>query len=263
MKYFVFSDVHGCIKELKQSLINAHYDSSNPNHYLVFLGDAFDHNKNGHYEMFKFLYENIINGKLKWIMGNHELYLLNNFKDMSVGKFTLDTVRDIAYGFDNSSINYSDNDCLKVLKEHKVDEFIKNNCVHYFETKRYIFTHGFIPYNKIKNEYDPNWRDAEDCRWNSSCSANGMKIVHNGLSVPNKILVCGHIGAYYGYILNTYPNINVDSDEFKKLARKMMKESNTNSEPFKIYYGNGVIGIDGRSYDTHNVNVLVVEDDEI
>ena len=103
MKYFVFSDVHGCIKELKQSLINAHYDSSNPNHYLLFLGDAFDHNKNGHYEMFKFLYENIINGKLKWIMGNHELYLLNNFKDMNVGKFTLDTVRDIAYGFDNSS----------------------------------------------------------------------------------------------------------------------------------------------------------------
>ena len=43
----------------------------------------------------------------------------------------------------------------------------------------------------------------------------------------------------------------------------MMKESHTNSEPFKIYYGDGVIGIDGRSYDTHNVNVLVVEDDEI
>ena len=62
-----------------------------------------------------------------------------------MGKFTLDTIIDTAYGFDKSSNKYSIDKCLEILKDNKVDEFIKNNCIKYFETKNYVFTHGFIP----------------------------------------------------------------------------------------------------------------------
>lgn len=45
MKYFVFSDVHGCYPELIESLITSGYDSNNSNHKLLFLGDAIDKNR--------------------------------------------------------------------------------------------------------------------------------------------------------------------------------------------------------------------------
>ena len=41
MKYFVFSDIHGCMDALSIALDKAGYNSRNKEHHLLFLGDAF------------------------------------------------------------------------------------------------------------------------------------------------------------------------------------------------------------------------------
>ena len=260
MKYFVFSDVHGCAKELKEALLNAGYDECNSNHMLLFLGDAFGHNKYGHYEVYKFLCESLKNNKLKWILGNHEIYLLNALAKEEASKFTIDTIRDIAIGLDTNAIDYTDKECIRVLKANNVDKMIKENGINYFETDNYVLTHGFIPYNKSMGKYDQNWRNVSPKKWNYFRCLNGQKLVNLGIKIPNKKLVCGHVGAYFGYIIKNYPNVEIDSKEFNNLAHKLMKGASVNKEPFNIYYGNNVIGVDGRAYDTHNVNVFVFEE---
>ena len=85
MKYFIFSDIHGCYKELMNSLMLAGYDNNNCDHKLLFLGDAFDKNRDD-YEFYLFLKSNIKNNKLIWVMGNHDLYLLNVLKTEKINR---------------------------------------------------------------------------------------------------------------------------------------------------------------------------------
>ena len=78
MIYFVFSDLHSCIDELKKELMLKGYNEYDSNHKLLFLGDAFDKGVK-HYETFKFIVESIKNNKLIWILGNHDYkYMENN-----------------------------------------------------------------------------------------------------------------------------------------------------------------------------------------
>lgn len=262
MKYFVFSDVHGCIQPLKASLAEKGYDQKNQDHKLIFLGDAFGHNDSGFYETYLFLKESMENDKLIWIYGNHEIYLLNCFDKGEVGQFTRTTIRDIASGLDSRAMKYSDLECLNILKKMNVDRFLRENCRDYFETNRYVFTHGFVPYLKKENKLDQNWRNVTTGKWNNYRTENGMKMINEGLRIPGKTLVCGHVGAYYGFIIKNHPEIEVDSPEFEKLKRKIWKNAKEQPAPFEIYYGDGVIGIDTRAYDTNRVNVLIVEVDE-
>ena len=95
MKYFVLSDIHGCIDELNEALNNNRYNPNDDNHKLLFLGDAFDKNKNDS-GMLSFLLENIKNNKLIWVRGNHEIYLLNSIKNKKAGKFTTNTIQHLA-----------------------------------------------------------------------------------------------------------------------------------------------------------------------
>ena len=48
---------------------------------MIFLGDAFDKNKDD-YQTYLFLKNNIKNNKLIWVLGNHDLYLLNVLKNV-------------------------------------------------------------------------------------------------------------------------------------------------------------------------------------
>ena len=262
MKYFVFSDIHGCLNPLIDSLKKSSYDENNKNHHLLFLGDAFD--KPGKWRndfgVYQFLKEKVESGKLTWILGNHEIYLLNTIQDMDLGSFTKETIINIAKGLEPYKEFSSDEDYLNVLKHHKIGEFIENNTIDFFETKNYVFTHAFIPFNKKNNTIDPNWRNADRTKWNGARNNNGMKMVMNGLCIPNKTLVCGHIGTYYGNITLKYPNIIRDSEEFNKIGNKMKSNAKKEPDNFKIFYGDGVIGIDGRSFDTGIVNIFVVED---
>ncbi len=230
MKYFVFSDLHSCMYELEEALEKYGYDSNDINHKLLFLGDAFDKG-NEHFKTYQFFKNAIENNKLIWILGNHDYYLLNSLSKGKVSKFTRDTIRDIALGIDSKAKDYSDEECIKVLRDNNVDTFIKNNIVRYFELDKYVFVHGFIPFDKTNNKYDENWRNASDKELIKANNLNGMKMVLNGIKIPNKTLVCGHVG-----------NIKMHGW----------------NETFKA---DGVIGLDGNCYKTGVLNMIIIDSD--
>ena len=227
MKYFVFSDIHSCLNELKAALNQAGYNENDNDHKLLFLGDAFDKGKQ-HFETYLFLKNNIENNKLIWVIGNHDLFLLHSLAINKASRFTEDTIRDIAKGLDDKAINYSDSECIKVLKDNGVDKFIINNTLNYYETNNYVFTHGVIPFN-TNNTYDPNWRNRPNKDWYRYINTGYKKLLDNNIRIPNKTLVCGH----------QYCGIKKDA---------------------KPFITDGLIAIDGNCYKTGIMNVIVIKD---
>ena len=252
MKYFVFSDVHGCLRALKEALDNAGYHPDNVNHHLLFLGDAFDKpsDQRDDYGVWLFLKENIENGRLTWIRGNHEEYLLKVLKNEKMNTFCRETIRGIATGIEPTPAKGSDDDCIRALKDNGLDSFMNDHCVNYFETEHYVFTHGFIPYNK-RTGYDSEWRNS--VKWNYG--DNGMRLVlEKGVRIPDKTLVCGHTGAYYGHWFVTQPRLS------EKELSKIKNKSAEYLDWFKPFFGDGVIGIDGWCYKTGIIHVLTISD---
>ena len=224
MKYFVFSDIHSCLNELKVALIKAGYNANGNDHKLLFLGDAFDKGHQ-HYETYLFLKNNIENNKLIWVIGNHDLFLLHSLAINKASRFTNDTIKDIAKRLD---CNCNEAEYIKVLKDNGVDKFIINNTLNYYETNNYVFTHGVIPFN-TNNTYDPNWRNRPNKDWYRYINTGFIKLLDNNIRIPNKTLVCGH--QYCGVKKDTKPFIT-----------------------------DGLIAIDGNCYKTGIMNVIVIED---
>lgn len=228
MKYFVFSDIHSCLNELKAALNQAGYNENDDTHKLLFLGDAFDKGHQ-HYETYLFLKNNIENNKLIWTIGNHDLFLLHSLAINKASRFTSDTIRDIAKGLDSRAVSNSDIECIKVLKDNGVDKFIIENTINYFETNNYVFTHGVIPFN-TDNTYNTNWRNCTKKEWYRYINTGYKKLVDNNIIIPNKTLVCGH---------------------------QFCGEKNKSALP---YYTEGIIAIDGNCHKTGVMNVIVIED---
>ena len=98
MKYFCVSDVHGFFNFLKQSLNEAGFDASNPEHCLINLGDIFDRGSEP-IQCLRFV--NSLPNKIL-IRGNHETLVEEALKR---GEFlyhdwhngTVATVSDLAY----------------------------------------------------------------------------------------------------------------------------------------------------------------------
>ena len=259
MKYFVFSDIHGCYNELMNSLKLSGYDENNNDHKLLFLGDAFDKNKDD-YQMYLFLKNNIENDKLIWILGNHDLYLLNVLNEKKINKFCYNTVLNIAKGIDINLDNIDD--CINALINDGLLKLLKEKTRYYYETKDYVLTHAFIPFNKKENENDPNWKDASIERWRGAL--NNMKgfkhVIVDKIYIPNKTLILGHIGAYYGNLIKNHPELEIDGKEFKKYSSKIMRNCKNYLEYFKTFIDDKVIGIDSRCFETGFVNIFVFED---
>lgn len=259
MKYFVFSDIHGCYNELIKSLEKSGYDCNNCNHKLVFLGDAFDKNKDD-YKTYLFLKNNIKNNKLIWILGNHDLYLLNVLKDKKINKFCYTTVVNLAKGL-NENIHNID-DCINELIKDGLLSLLSDHTQYYLETNQYVLTHAFIPFNQKELKYDPNWRNSSIDKWSTAINnMKGFKLaIVDKILVPNKTLVLGHIGAYYGNLTKLHPEIEIDSDEFKKYGKMLMRNSKKHIKYFETFISERVIGIDSRCFETGFVNIFVFEE---
>ena len=98
-----------------------------------------------------------------------------------------------------------------------------------------LFVHGWFPDNatttKLRDEatiYE--WERARWAKWIDKY--NGEK------PLADKTIVCGHVPTFYA---------------------KYFDETR-GSQNYDIFYGNGLIAIDAGTYDTKQVNVLVIED---
>ncbi len=234
---FAVSDVHGHATLLKEALDKAGYDKENPEHLLVCCGDYFDRGTENR-DVLKF-FERAHGAVL--LRGNHEDMLLEIFRTGRIKghNFLNGTVETLveffgSYAIDGDTLDTSGN--TRMLD--RVEEFI-NSTADYFETEHYIFTHGWLP-TVIRAErprIDPAWREATPERW---VEARWSKWTEMALLCdrPDKTLVCGHVPAFRAASFN--PSI----------------------EPNRatVYHGDGFIAIDGGTYTSGEVSVLVVKD---
>jgi serine/threonine protein phosphatase 1 len=249
-KLFVVSDVHSFCSELKVHLAKAGFDAENENHWLIVCGDAFDRGDESE-EMLHFLMS--LERKIL-VRGNHDTLLEDCCKrgyaqghDFSNG--TAKTIYDIG----NAGAGNDFSKCceLTLMKTQAYRDILVN----YFETKNYIFVHGWIPCEEYEAEnkpwwqngkvyrYNPDWRNCNDVEWESAQWCNGVKQAMDGIIEPDKTIVCGHWHCSYGHYID-----GECEDQYE----------NAIWEP---YYTKGCIAIDRCTAYTGEVNVLVLEDE--
>lgn len=250
MKYYVVSDVHGFYSELMDALkVVGFFDETNP-HKLILCGDMMDRGQEA-VKTQDFMINLLEENKLIYVRGNHEdlmTGMLTRFEkyrwDITLG--SSHHIYNGTWGTALQLANMKEIDALRNPNEliSKVTEtpFVKRllpASQNYFETEKYIFVHGWIPYRQ-----GTNWRHAENASWKQARWLNGMEIANTHKPTEsNKTIVCGHYHASYGH------------SRIEKTCSEWGKDAD-----FTPYYGNGVIGIDGCTAYTGVVNCIVIED---
>lgn len=231
-RIFVVSDVHGHYTLLKEALDRAGFDKDNENHLLVALGDFFDRGSEN--KAVLTFFERLSRKVL--LRGNHEDLLL---KLLQTGKilphnYINGTMRTLEDFFGKYSIDPVDDTIDFSGHTRTVDrlcEFI-DETVDYFETERYVFVHGWLPSaaQQYQTAGSADWEAARWVKWTERYDGTPP--------LAEKTVVCGHMPTLYAAPFDpTRPKDCAD-----------------------IFYGNGLIAVDAGTYDTRQVNVLVLED---
>lgn len=183
MKTFVLSDVHGHYQVLKDALDEAGYDSDNPEHFLLCLGDLFDRGEENT-QVYSYFYQLTQENKAEVLLGNHDLFMLEFLE----GDFEGAAFNALHNGFnqtleDFSGLNYHSHTLKKIhqqiLKQYpNVKPWLKKRPL-YLKTKDYIFAHGGLDGSK------PDWHKEDKKRfvWQYQSRLEGLR---------DKTIVVGH-----------------------------------------------------------------------
>jgi serine/threonine protein phosphatase 1 len=270
--YFVVSDIHGFYSELLEGLASKGFNSNNPNHTLVVIGDIFDRGSRS-MDVYNYL-KGLHKDRRILIRGNHEDMFVELVKKSFPSTYdfhnkTVDTFCQLT-GHDEDELlkyyYYTDEESMgkfKIMAMHQwkeisklvskmgIDAWIQSDeWVNYYELGDFLFTHSFIPLRE--GEYNPKWRsNATEDEWIRYRTGCPWRIFQQGYfkeeSDKGKILVFGHwhtseihrvIGGNVG------PDIN------------------------DIFYGKGFIALDGgvqikNNKLVHHCNVLVIKDNKV
>lgn len=240
MKYFVSGDIHGFYDEWQSELKEKGFDISNPEHKIILCGDLFDRGSQPK-EIIEFVLKH--KDKVIFIRGNHEDLMeqmiernSSDYGDLCNG--TAQTIVDLYPEWQISEF-----DLKKIAKETRLQEVL-DMCVDYYETKHYIFVHGWIPIVENCYLYDSDWRTARKERWEKARWTNPVEMFRYEIYEPNKTIVCGH---WHCSALWHEQN----PDEYEEFGDK------ANFEPFIT---KNMIAIDACTTYSHKVNVVVLED---
>lgn len=245
-KFFVFSDAHSFLEPLKTALDKAGFDPNNKDHWIVSCGDLFDRGPDSE-ELFHYIMS--IDRKIL-VKGNHDFLLDECCKrefpymhDISNG--TMKTINDIGGAGEGRDFAECCSRTYDKLAAYR------DALVNYFETEHYIFVHSWLPISIRIDEtasnfakvYMENWRNADSEDWYDAMWGNPFNAYLEGLNKTDKTIVFGHWHCSAGHRL-----IGNCQSEF---------EDDAIWEPF---YGDTVIGIDRCTAHTHEVNVIILED---
>ena len=267
MKIFAVSDIHSYFTQLKLALDEKGFEANNPEHLLVVCGDVFDRGP-GSTAVYEFL-NNLTNAVL--VKGNHEDLMEEVWErgycqahDQSNGTFR--TIVDMF----SEAANNETHEAIK-LSEQKLRPFF-DKMVNYFETKNYIFVHGWIPCDAYGSPdkpwyqrnrlltYRPDWRDCNDVEWMSARWVNGIKagyVEKNRVLEPGKTIVCGHWHCSYGHYWKAVRDeVAAGGSIFDVKVNEF--DDGACFEPFEA---EGILAIDACTAYTGKVNVVVLEDE--
>lgn len=240
MKYFVSGDIHGFYDEWQSELKEKGFDISNPEHKIILCGDLFDRGSQPK-EIIEFVLKH--KDKVIFIRGNHEDLMeqmiernSSDYGDLCNG--TAQTIVDLYPEWQISEF-----DLKKIAKETRLQEVL-DMCVDYYETKHYIFVHGWIPIVENCYLYDSDWRTARKERWEKARWTNPVEMFRYEIYEPNKTIVCGH---WHCSALWHEQN----PDEYEEFGDKAI---------FEPFITKNMIAIDACTTYSHKVNVVVLED---
>ncbi len=235
-KLFVTSDIHGHCTLLKEALARAGFDPAREDHLLVCCGDYFDRGDEND-GVLRFL-EGVDNKVL--LRGNHEDLLLDllysgKFQQHHFLNGTMNTVENFfgkyAVSPGDATIDFSG----KTRIVDRLCDFMENT-VDYFETKNYVFVHGWLP---LAAKTLQDRKEVSKQLWKKARWEGWHQHYQNKAPLPDKILVCGHIPTSYA-------------------ARFDLKRAPAD---YGIFYGCGLIAVDACTAVSGRINVLVVEDE--
>ena len=230
MKIFAVSDIHGYYDILRSSLKDTGFEENNPEHLLICCGDYWDRGSQP-IEVMNYLMS-LTNVVL--IRGNHE----DLMQDMIIREYplfhdiqnkTYDTALQLAFDRSLGDVHYT--------KLYGIFDNLCSQMVDFYETKRYVFVHGWIPVTSAKKD----WRDSS--LWKKARWLNGMEMQMKGKTLPDKTIVCGHWHCSWGNA------IKFNVSEFDDDAI------------WDPYTAPGIIAIDRCTAYTQEMNIIVLEDD--
>jgi hypothetical protein len=247
-KYFIVADVHSFYDEMMTALNEKGWDSNNPDHIFVSLGDMFDRGPQSR-EVMDFLMS-IPEDRRIFILGNHELLMEEMiarggelYHDITNG--TVQTAIDL------TDAGYAEEACELMKTNQDWNEYI-HSCQLYAEVGDNIFVHGWIPceavgeYTVIPVAYMFNWRNASVKDWKTATWINGMKAWVTGVKEYGKTIWCGHWHTSWGH-----SHLHHNGVEFPK-----EKGEKAHFSPFK---DEGIVAMDACTAYSHKVNCEVIE----
>ena len=265
MRYYVVSDVHGFYTQLVEELDKAGFFEDCEPHKLVVCGDLLDKGQEAR-KMIDFMVGLLKKDLLIFVKGNHdELFVQCLQKILTSGvdavctslshhyrNGTWDTLLQIS-GVSESEAYNNPQALVEDAMHSPFYQTLLPHTVDYFETKRYIFVHGWIPCfaegvkPDLQFSYNPDWREADRDGWWKASWYNGMDAACRfGVIEPGKTIVCGHKRASHGHAV--YHGLGEESGE---------------GAIWTPFYDNGIINVDASVKRSGKINCLVLEDEEM
>lgn len=239
-KLFVASDVHGHSTLFRAALDRAGFDPENEAHVFVSCGDLFDRGPENRavYDFVRSLPRKVL------VRGNHDDLLLealgrgflesydrDNGTEATLREFLGDGAVDGSGRFDREAHGAAIRELTEFLGE----------TVDYYETERYVFTHGWLPVTDDlrRPTVRSDWRTAEAEAWTDARWLSWHEFYAVGATLAGKTIVCGHHPSSLGRMFDP------------------MREPDC-SEPF---FGDGVAAIDAYTVRSGRVNVIVLDEE--
>ena len=259
MKYYLLTDTHGYYDEVINALTNSGYFADNGKKLIVICGDLLDRGDKAQ-QLEAWAFEGLKNGEIILVKGNHEdlavdfmnnlnKYLTYNITETHHYKNgTVKTFLDLT-NFTLQEALSAPLDFYRACKNTLYFKSLIPLMVDYYESKNYLFVHGWIPFYEVDddgNRQKINWRKATTAQWKKARWDNGMSLADIGLTLPDKTIVCGHHNCSYGHSV-----LNKKCSEFGQDAI------------FDPYYSKGIIAFDACTAYSGKMNCLVLEDEEI
>ena len=248
MKYYVTADPHGFYTPFHKALTDSGFFQDPDPHKLIVLGDLFDRGAEAA-RLQGFILDLMDDDQVILIKGNHEdLFqeLVTIDKGLPYGHHVSNGTYDTALqltDYDFVMARIKNFDFAESARETPYYTRIIPAMLDYYETERYVFTHGWLPcpHDDAGYGFDAGWRTAGPKEWQNARWYNGMDAARS--SREGKTVVCGHWHCSYGHA-----NYEHKGSEFGPDA------------DFSPYYGPGIIALDACTAFSGKVNVLVIED---
>ena len=252
MKNFIVSDIHDHFDLLTEALDRSGFDANDPNHRLTVCGDAFYSGPQPG-ELFVFLRDLWVSGRLIFIYGNHDIELLDNLREHRFSRPANRKCAELLVHHLTGKTKLTDEELISECDRLGFTAFLSDAPVWYRETENYIFTHGFIPTNK--RAYRPDWRNATEKEWRTAAARGDamMLSMRYGIIEPNKIIVSGHYSAARCYLMQNATESDWNNKIYKDVSQVPI-------EGFKPFYGKTFIAIDQSVKKTGFVNCIVLDE---